>query len=166
MPKKIDPLNKKLYGPVTVNLTVTDIKAAAAFYQKALGFAKRGIMNGPDGKAIHGELTLRGTTLMLSPEMPQMGSRSAKTVGASPASLYLLTENADKTVAKAVKLGATLKGEVMDMFWGDRCGTLVDPEGYIWMVATHMAQPTPKEMQKKMKEQMASQQAARAASAS
>jgi PhnB protein len=166
MPRKIDPLNKKLYGSVTANLTVTDVKAAAAFYQKAFGFTKRGIMNGPDGKAVHAELTLRGTTIMLSPEMPQMGGRSAKTIGASPTSLYLLTENADKTVAKAVKLGATLKGEVMDMFWGDRCGTLVDPEGYIWMVATHIAQPTPKEMQQKMKEQMASMQAARAATAS
>jgi len=145
---------------------VTDVKAAVAFYQKAFGFAKRGIMNGPDGKPIHAELTLRGTTLMLSPEMPQMGARSAKTIGASPTSLYLLTENADKTVAKAVKLGASLKGEVMDMFWGDRSGTVVDPEGYTWMVATHISQPTPKEMQKKMKEQMVSQQAARAASGS
>jgi PhnB protein len=53
----------------------------------------------------------------------------------------------------------------MDMFWGDRCGAVVDPEGYIWMVATHMAEPTPKDMQQKMKEQMASQQAARAATA-
>jgi PhnB protein len=170
MPRKIDPLNKKLYGSVTAMLTVTDVKAAADFYQKALGFAKRGIMNGPDGKAIHAELTLRGTTLMLSPEMAQMGSRSAKTIGASPTSLYLLTENVDKTVAKAVKFGATLKGSVMDMFWGDRCGALVDPEGYIWMVATHKAEPTPKEMQQKMKEQMFSQQAAqqtaRAATAS
>jgi PhnB protein len=166
MARKIDPLNKKLYGSVTAILTVTDVKAAAAFYQKAFGFAKRGIMNGPDGKAIHAELTLRGTTLMLGPEMPQMGSRSAKTVGASPTSLYLLTENADKAVAKAVKLGAAPKGPVMDMFWGDRCGTVVDPEGYTWMVATHIAQPTPKEMQQRMKEQMDSQQAARAASGS
>ena len=55
------------------------------------------------GKAIHAELTLRGTTLMWGPEIPQMGSRSAKTIGASPASLYQLTENADKVVAKAVK---------------------------------------------------------------
>ena len=157
MPKKIDPLNKKQYGAVTVMLTVADVKAAAAFYQKAFGFAKRGIMNGPDGKAIHAELTLRGTTLMLGPEMPQMGARSAKTLGASPASLYLLTENADKVVAKAVKLGAEAKGPVMDMFWGDRCGTLVDPDGYMWMVATHRAEPTPKEMNEKMKEQMASQ---------
>jgi len=166
MPRKIDPLNKKLYGSVTAMLTVTDVKAAAAFYQKAFGFAKRGIMNGPDGKAIHAELTLRGTTLMLGPEMPQMGSRSAKTIGASPTSLYLLTENVDKAFANAVKLGATPKGPVMDMFWGDRCGTVVDPEGYTWMVATHIAEPTPKEMQQKMKEQMASQQKARAASGS
>jgi len=125
--QKIDPLNKKLYGSVTAMLTVTDVKAAADFYQKAFGFAKRGIMNGPDGKAIHAELTLRGTTLMLGPEMAQMGSRSAKTIGASPTSLYLLTEKVDKTVAKAVKLGAVLKGPVMDMFWGDRCGAIVDP---------------------------------------
>jgi PhnB protein len=166
MAKKIDPLNKKLYSPVTAMLTVTDVKAAADFYQKAFGFAKRGIMNGPDGKAIHAELTLRGTTLMLGPEMPQMGSRAAKSIGASPTSLYMLTENVDKTVAKAVKLGAALKGQVMDMFWGDRCGTVVDPEGYNWMIATHVAELTPKEMQLKMKEQMASQQAAHAASGS
>ncbi len=157
MPKKIDPLNKKQYGSVTTMLTVADVKAAANFYQKAFGFAKRGIMNGPDGKAIHAELTLRGTTLMLGPEMPQMGSRSAKTIGASPATLYLLAENADKVVAKAIKLGATPKGPVMDMFWGDRVGTVVDVDGYTWMVATHIAEPTPQEMKKKMKEQMASQ---------
>ena len=59
MPKKIDPLNRKQYGAVTAMLVVSDIKAAVSFYQKALGFAKRGIMNGPDGKPIHAELTLR-----------------------------------------------------------------------------------------------------------
>jgi PhnB protein len=169
MPKKIDPLNKKLYGAVSTMLTVSDVKTAAAFYQKAFGFAKRAIMDGPDGKALHAELNLRGTTLMLGPEIPQMGSRSAKAIGASPASLYLLTENADKMVAKAVKLGAKAKGPVMDMFWGDRCGTIVDPEGYTWMIATHKEEPTPAEMRKRMKRQMASQagnQMATAATAS
>jgi PhnB protein len=163
--KKIDPLNKKLYGSVSTILTVTDVKSAAAFYQKAFGFEKRGIMDGPNGKAIHAELTLRGTTLMLGPEIPQMGSRSAKTLGGSPSTLYLLTENADKTVEKAIRLGATSKGPVMDMFWGDRCGTVVDPDGYTWMVATHVAEPTPQEMQKKMKEQMPGQAAAAGAGA-
>ena len=164
--KKVDPLNKKQYGAVSAMLTVSDIPAAVSFYQKAFGFSKRAVMKGPDGKPIHAELTLRGTTLMLGPENDAMGKRSAKSIGASPASLFIYVENVDKVVDKATKLGATSQGPVMDMFWGDRCGTIVDPDGYTWMVATHMAQPTPKEMQQKMKEQMASQQAARAASAS
>ena len=104
MPKKIDPLNRKQYGAVSIALTVTDIPAAAKFYQQALGFAKRSSMNGPDGKPMHVELALRGTVLILGPEAPERGRRSAKTTGSSPASLYLLTENVDKAVAKAVKL--------------------------------------------------------------
>jgi uncharacterized glyoxalase superfamily protein PhnB len=159
MPKKIDPLNKKQYGAVTAMLTVTDVKAAVNFCQKALGFTKRGIMNGPDGKPMHAELRLRDTTLMLGPENAQRGSRSAKTIGASPVTLYLTVENVDKVVAKAVKLGATSAGPVMDMFWGDRCGTIVDPDGNTWMVATHMAEPTTAEMKKKMTEQIHGQAA-------
>src|SRR5262249_56816350 len=108
MTRKIDPRNRKLYGSVTAILTTADVKAAAAFYQKAFGFAKRGIMNGPDGKPVHAELTLRNTTLMLGPENPERGARSAKALGSSPITLYLMTESAEKTVAKAVKLGATV----------------------------------------------------------
>ncbi|HTA72075.1 MAG TPA: VOC family protein [Bryobacteraceae bacterium] len=166
MPKKIDPLNKKQYTAITPMLIVADIKASVSFYQKAFGFAKRGIMNGPDGKPIHAELTLRNTTLMLGPEMPQRGARSAKTLGGSPVTLYLTTENVDKLVAKAVKLGATLQGQVMDMFWGDRVGNLVDPDGYAWMVGTHVAEPTPQEMNKAMKEMMKQMQAQAAPAAS
>ena len=95
--------------------------------------------------------------MMLGPEVPQTGSKSAKAVGHSPATLYLFTEVVNKTVAKAIKLGATAKGPVMDMFWGDRCGTIADPEGYDWMVATPISDPTPKEMAEKMKAQMPGQ---------
>jgi len=157
--KKIDPLNKKQFSAVSAALTVSDVTAAANFYKKAFGFAKRSIMKGPDGKPIHAVLTLRGTTVMLGPENPAMGMRSAKSLGGSPASLYLYVENADKVVAKAVSQGATVQGPVMDMFWGDRCGTVVDPDGYIWMVGTHKAEPTAKEMKKMMMEQMPPQAA-------
>lgn len=150
MPKKIDPLNKKNYTAVTASLCVTDVKAAAAFYQKAFGFEKRGIMNGPGNKPVHAELRMRGATIMLGPEMPEMGARSAKNIGASPTTLYLMVENVDQVVAKAVKLGAQLQGPVSDMFWGDRCGRLVDPDGYTWYIATHIAEPTPAEMKKQM----------------
>jgi PhnB protein len=163
--KKIDPLNKKHYGAMSAMLTVADIPAAVSFYQKALGFSKRGIMKGPDGQPIHAELTLRGTTLMLGPENPAWGRRTAKNVGASPASLFLYVENVDKVVSKAVSLGATGQGAVMDMFWGDRCGNIVDLDGYSWMIATHKVEPTPKEMKEKMLEQMRPQPAGTASAA-
>jgi PhnB protein len=161
MPKKIDPLNKKNYTAVTAALCVTDVKAAAEFYQKALGFKKRGIMKGPDGKPMHAELSMRGTVLMLGPEMAEMGARSAKTVGASPTTLYLLVEKVDAVVAKAVKFGAKAQGPVSDMFWGDRCGRIVDPEGFTWYIASHIANPTPAQMKKQMAEDMKKWQAMR-----
>jgi uncharacterized glyoxalase superfamily protein PhnB len=62
--KKIDPLNKKQYSAVSAALTVSNNAAAVSIYQKAFGFSKRRVRNGPDGKPVHAELTLRGTTLM------------------------------------------------------------------------------------------------------
>jgi len=165
MAKKIDPLNKKQYGAVSAMLTVSDIPTAVSFYQRAFGFSKRAVMNGPDGKPIHAELTLRGTTLMLGPENPGLGKRTAKTIGASPASLFLYVEDVDKVVSKALSSGATSKSPAMDMFWGDRCGTIVDPDGYAWMVGTHKAEPTAKEMKKKMQEQIGAQPAGTATAA-
>src|ERR1700693_4023492 len=122
-------------------------------------------MDSPTATSVLLHLTLRGTTLMLGPENPALGKRSAKTVGASPAGLFLYVENVDKIVAKAVSLGATAQGQVMDMFWGDRCGAVVDPEGYAWMVGTHKAEPTLQEMKKKMTEQMGQQPAGAATAA-
>jgi PhnB protein len=164
MPKKVDALNKKVMNAVVPMITVADLKAAVAFYQKAFGFKKQGLMNGPDGKPIHAELRMRDTTVMLGPEMPERGARSAKTIGGSPMSLYIMVENADKVFAQAVKAGAKPVGQVTDMFWGDRCGAVSDPDGNIWSVATHIANPTPAEMKKAMKIQMA-QMASQAKSA-
>jgi PhnB protein len=94
-----------------------------------LGFSKRRIMNRPDGKPIHAELTLRGTTLMLAPENSALGKCITETVGASPARLFLYVENVEKIVAKAVSLGVTAQGQVMDMFWGDSSRRSSRPRG-------------------------------------
>lgn len=157
--RKIDPLNKKNYGAVSAMLTVADIKAAATFYQKAFGFTRRSLMTGPDGKLMHAELTLRGTTLMLGPESIERGAKTAKTLGGSSIALYLPVENADKVVEKAVKLGASVLSPVMDMFWGDRCGTVADADGNVWWIVTHVAEPTSAEMKKSMKEMTRAQAA-------
>jgi PhnB protein len=35
---------------------------------------------------------------------------------------------------------------LQDMFWGDRVGTLLDPFGYSWMLATHTKDLTEEEI--------------------
>lgn len=82
MSGNIDPINSRNYTAISANLIVKDLHAAVSFYKNAFGFTERGgIMNGPDGKPIHAELRLRDSTLMLSPESPARGAKSASTMG-------------------------------------------------------------------------------------
>jgi hypothetical protein len=83
----------------------------------------------------------------------------------SPVGLFIYVQNVDKAVAEATSLGATGQGPVMDMFWGDRSGTIVDPNRYTWMVGTHKAEPTATEMKEKMLEKMRQQPAGTASAA-
>jgi PhnB protein len=153
--RKIDPLNRKQYTSVTPMLTVRDIRQSVHFYVDALGFKVRGVMDGPEGP-MHAELRLRDTTLMLGPESREQRSFSAGTIGDTPCTLYMLVENVDSVFDRAVAAGARVAMPVMNMFWGDRCGMLIDPDGNKWMIATHKAQPTPAQMRKAM-ESMAAQ---------
>jgi PhnB protein len=100
---------------------------------------------------------------MLGPEDPKRGARSAGTLGGSAVTLFVMVEDVDKVVAKATKLGARIVMPVTDMFWGDRTGTVSDADGNAWMIATHVAEPTPQEMERKMKEQTGGQTAGGAA---
>jgi len=161
---KIDPLNRKQYGAMTPMLAVRDVRRAAEFYKNAFGFAVRGLMDSPQG-AIHAELRLRDTTLMLSPENQQQNSLSASTIGNTPATLYILVDNVDKVFAQAVAAGAQVSMPVMDMFWGDRCGQVSDLDGNKWMIATHKAEPTEKQMAEAMRQMMSQQPHAAAATA-
>ena len=152
---QIDPLNRNNYGAISAMLTVTDIEKAYEFCQKAFGFEGRGIMPGPDGKPVHAELKLRDSVLMLSPEMPDWQCYSAKTLGNTPATLYLYVEDVDKSATQAANAGATLLQPPTDMFWGDRTAMLVDSEGNKWMLATHRSEPTLGQMEAEMKQQFA-----------
>jgi PhnB protein len=161
---KIDPLNRKQYGAMTPMLTVRDVRRAAEFYKNAFGFTVRGVMDSPQG-AIHAELRLRDTTLMLSPENRQQNSLSANTIGNTPATLYILVDDVDKVFSQAVAAGGQVSMPVMDMFWGDRCGQVSDPDGNKWMIATHKAEPTEAQMAEAMRQMMSQQPQAAAATA-
>jgi PhnB protein len=162
---KIDPLNRKQYTSVTPVLTVRDVGRAVDFYTRAFGFAQRAIMKGPGDAILHAELQLRDTTVMLSPESAEQHSFGAHSIGGTPVTLYVLVENVDSTFDTAVGAGGQVLMPVMDMFWGDRCCLIGDPEGNKWMIATHKAEPTPEEMREAMKAQMEPQPEGLSASA-
>jgi uncharacterized glyoxalase superfamily protein PhnB len=162
---RIDPLNRKNYGALTPMLAVSDVRRAVDFYTKAFGFSVRGITDSPNGP-LHAELRFRDTTLMLSPESRQQNNLSANVIGNTPATLYILVDDVDSTFNTAVAAGAKVLMPVMDMFWGDRCSTVADPDGNKWMIATHKAEPTEAEMAEAMRQTMQGAQAAAAAAES
>lgn len=126
------------YHSLTPSFVFKDARKAIEFYKAAFGAVERYAMPGPDGKGImHAELLIGDSIFMMGEECPSMPCKSAETMGGSPISLYLYVENADASFGRAVEAGAKPAMPVQDMFWGDRAGSVTDPFGYSWMIATH-----------------------------
>jgi PhnB protein len=106
-------------------------------------------MNGPDGKVGHAEIRIGDSPVMLADESPQMGARSPKSMGGSPISILLYVEDCDAVVARAVAAGAKVTRPLADQFYGDRMGSLEDPFGHAWHVATHKEDVSPEEMKRR-----------------
>jgi PhnB protein len=144
------------YHSLNASLAVDDAKSAIDFYKRAFGASERLVMPGPDGKIGHAELEIGDSVIMLADPMPQSATRPPKEVGGCTGSLMLYTEDVDSVVQKAVDYGATINMPVEDMFWGDRFGTITDPFGHVWHVATHVEDVPPDEMEERAKAAMAS----------
>jgi len=125
-----------------------DARKAIEFYKKAFGAVERFAMPGPDGKGVmHAELLIGNSIIMMGEENPQAPCKSAETVGCSPVGFYIYVENVDEAFQRAVEAGAQVRMPVQEMFWGDRVGTVEDPFGYSWSLATHKRDLTPKELE-------------------
>jgi PhnB protein len=139
------------YSTVTPYLTVKGAAEAIEFYKKALGAEE--IFRMPMGDRIgHAELKIGDSMVMLSDEFPEMDHLGPDTRGGATSSLMLYLENADAAFAQAVAAGAKAERAVEDQFWGDRMGTIVDPYGHRWMLATHVEDVAPDEMERRMAE--------------
>ena len=142
---------------VNVYLIVNDGQAAIDFYTKAFGATGGVCLSGPDGKGVmHAEIQIGNSTIMLSEENPQWGTKSAETMGGSPASLHIYLPDVDTAFQKAVDAGCTVSAPLMDTFWGDRYGKLTDPFGYEWGLATHIEDVSEEDMCKRAQEWFAS----------
>ena len=137
----------KGYHTVTPMLMFKDSRKAIDFYKLAFGAQEHYAMPGPDGKGVmHAEMQIGNSIFMMGDEYPQQPGKSAETAGGSPVSFYLYVEDADEAFRTATDAGAVTDMPVQDMFWGDRVGTVQDPFGYSWSVATHTRDLTPEEI--------------------
>ena len=141
------------YEGVTPYLILDGAARAIDFYKKAFGATE--LFRMPMGDKIgHAELKIGKSVVMLSDEAPEMGYRSPKAYKGTPVSLMIYVEDVDKVFKDALASGATELKAVQDQFYGDRSGTLTDPFGHVWTVATHKEDVPPEEMDRRMKAMM------------
>jgi PhnB protein len=143
------------YNTLSVHLAVDDASKAIDYYKQAFGAKERMRMDAPGGNIGHAELEIGDSLVMLSDPFPQSSVRPPKEVGGTSASVFMYVEDVDAVVKQAVDAGATVTMEVADQFWGDRFGTITDPFGHVWSIATHVEDVSPEEMAERGKEAMA-----------
>ena len=137
------------YHTVTPYLVVDGAANAIDFYVKAFGAEE--VMRMPMGDRIgHAEIRIGDSHVMLAYEFPDQGHRGPKSYGGTSVSLMVYLPDVDTVFARALAAGATEERAVADQFYGDRSGTLRDPFGHCWMIATHVEDVSPEEMQRRM----------------
>ncbi len=141
------------YHAVTPQLVFHDAAKAIEWYQKAFGAKETSRMLGPGGKIWHAEMQIGDSKFFLNDAMPGMPSQIPSQDRPSPTSIMLYVPNVDEIHGKAVGAGGKeFMGGVQDMFWGDRAGTVIDPFGYAWFIATHVRDMTAEEAKRAREE--------------
>lgn len=149
MKNKVKPI-PDTYHTATPYLTVRGAAEAIDYYQRAFGAKELFRLPGPNGKITHAEILIGDSHIMLGDESAATGSQAPPALHGTPVSIFLYVEDVDKTFKQAVGAGAKETLPVQHMFWGDRFGRLTDPFGHKWMLATHVEDVSPAEMEARM----------------
>lgn len=139
------------YHSITAYLCIRGAPEALAFYQRAFGARELYRLEMPDGRLGHAEVEIGDSRVMLADEsdMADALTRSPTALGGTSVSLLIYVEDVDARFAQAVAAGATVKRPVTTQFYGDRSGTVVDPFGHLWTLATHVEDVSPEEMKRR-----------------
>ena len=137
------------YHTVTPYLVITNAAKAIEFYKEAFAATELVRLATPDGKVGHAELEIGDSRIMLADEWPALDALSPQTIGGSAVVITLYVEDVDAVVSRALAAGAKLTRPVVDQFYGDRSGSITDPFGHKWTIATHKEDVSPEEMRKR-----------------
>ena len=137
------------YHTVTPYLIIGGAAKAIEFYKQAFGASE--LMRLDHGDKIgHAEIKIGDSHIMLADEYPDMGNRGPLALGGTPVGIALYVPNADEVFKRAVDAGAKVERPLQDQFYGDRSGTIIDPFGHKWTIATHIEDVPPEEIDKRM----------------
>lgn len=137
---------------ISAYLSVKGAEEAIEFYKKAFNGQEIRRQLGPGGKIMHAQVRIGNSTLMLSDEFPELGLcdvSAPTTLGGTSVTLQAYFEDVDRVFEQAVNAGAKVTMPLMDQFWGDRYGRVVDPFGHQWALATHIEDLTPEQMKER-----------------
>ena len=137
------------YHSVTPYLSIKGAADAIEFYKQALGANELFRMAMPSGDIGHAEIMIGNSRIMLADPCEEFNFRSPKVLGGSSVGLHVYVEDVDKLFAQAVAAGAKVVKPVQDQFYGDRGGTLEDPFGHVWFLATHKEDLAPEEINRR-----------------
>jgi PhnB protein len=132
------------FHTITPSLTCKDAASAIDLYKKIFGAQELMRMKTPDGSKItHAELKIGDSIIFVNDEL---GPQTASAPGGSRVSLFLYVEEADTIFNRAVEAGSKIAMALENQFWGDRFGSITDPYGHSWGIATHVEDLTPEEI--------------------
>jgi PhnB protein len=145
---KVNPIPEG-YHSVTPYLMIKGASEAIEFYKRAFNATELFRLVAPNGMIGHAEIKIGDSSIMLADPCDEGAFRNPMSLGGSSVGLYVNVENVDAQFAQAVSAGAKAIKPVQDQFYGDRMGTLEDPFGHIWFVATHKEDLTPEEIKRR-----------------
>jgi PhnB protein len=119
-------------------LVCHDAASEIDFCKAAFGAEELSRRPGRDGPVIHATLTIGGAMVMVHGEYPHLASRAPQSDGSSPVVIYVYVEDVDTVTKRAEEAGAKVLIPVANQIWGDRVGRIIDPEGHVWNIATHI----------------------------
>lgn len=136
------------FNTLTPTLVIDGAAKAIELYTKAFGAKEEYRMPSPDGgKIMHACIRIGSSKVFLTDANQQMAP--------SASGFYVYVNDVDAAFAQATKAGLKETMPLQDMFWGDRIGSVQDPFGIKWMLATHKRDVSPQEMEEARKKMSA-----------
>jgi PhnB protein len=137
------------FHSVTPYLSVKGAGEAIEFYKRAFHATEMFRLVAPSGEIGHAEIMIGDSHIMLADPCEEGPFLSPQSLGGSTVGLHVYVEDVDALFSNAVEAGALAVRPVKDQFYGDRTGTLEDPFGHVWFLATRREDLTPEEIHRR-----------------